>query len=81
MLKEYLVSSLHWNSRSADILIYNVGRDRQAKGRFRNWQENKSAAREICVGALDCPSVKNAVQDIMEGSEEAFTKRREKYGF
>ena len=32
-------------------------------------------------GALDCQVVRTAVQDIMEGSEMAFTKRKEKYGF
>lgn len=32
-------------------------------------------------GGLDRPSVKDAVLDIMEGSEEAFRKRREKYHF
>ncbi len=33
------------------------------------------------IGALDNPEVKLAVQDIMEGSEQAFRKRWEKYGF
>jgi DNA repair ATPase RecN len=32
-------------------------------------------------GGLDRPAVKDAVLDIMEGSEEAFRKRREKYHF
>ncbi len=33
------------------------------------------------VGALDRWEVKRAVEDIMEGSEEAFRRRFEKYGF
>jgi hypothetical protein len=33
------------------------------------------------VGALDRPPVRKAVEEIMEGSEEAFRRRYEKYGF
>jgi len=33
------------------------------------------------VGALDRPAVRRAVEEIMEGSEEAFRRRYEKYGF
>ena len=32
-------------------------------------------------GGLDCEEVKQAILDVMEGSEEAFRKRREKYHF
>ena len=34
-----------------------------------------------CIGALDRRSVRMAVEEIMEGSKEAFRKRYEKYGF
>lgn len=39
--------------------------------------------RGVCKaqGGLDCQDVTEAVLDIMEGSEKAFTSRREKYGF
>ncbi len=33
------------------------------------------------VGALDRPAVRLAVEEVMEGSEEAFRRRYEKYGF
>ena len=33
------------------------------------------------LGGLDRLAVKRAVEDIMEGSEEAFRRRFEKYGF
>jgi hypothetical protein len=33
------------------------------------------------VGALDRPAVRLAVEEVMEGSEEAFMRRYEKYGF
>ncbi len=33
------------------------------------------------VGALDRPAVQKAVEEVMEGSEEAFRRRYEKYGF
>lgn len=36
---------------------------------------------KLAVGALDRWEVKRAVEDIMEGSEEAFRRRFEKYGF
>ncbi len=35
----------------------------------------------LAVGGLDQHAVKRAVEDIMEGSEEAFRRRFEKYGF
>lgn len=34
-----------------------------------------------CIGALDRNGVRLAVEEIMEGSEEAFRKRYKKYGF
>lgn len=39
--------------------------------------------RGVCLsqGGLDCPNVSEAVLDIMEGSEEAFRRRQEKYHF
>lgn len=36
---------------------------------------------KIAVGALDQRAVQVAVEEIMEGSEEAFKRRSEKYGF
>ncbi|MCJ9720132.1 hypothetical protein MOV66_02590 [Agrobacterium sp. SHOUNA12C] len=36
--------------------------------------------RELTVGALDKPPVQRAVELILEGSSEAFRRRREKYG-
>lgn len=33
------------------------------------------------VGALDRSAVRMAVEEVMEGSEEAFRRRYEKYGF
>lgn len=32
-------------------------------------------------GAIDVPSVRDAIKRIMEGGEAAFNLRREKYGF
>jgi hypothetical protein len=32
-------------------------------------------------GAIDVPSVKTAITEIMEGGEAAFKLRRQKYGF
>jgi hypothetical protein len=36
---------------------------------------------ELAVGSLDRESVRVAAQEILEGSEEAFWRRHEKYGF
>jgi len=41
----------------------------------------KEVEGESCVGALDRFSTQTAVEQILEGSAEAFNKRREKYGF
>lgn len=41
----------------------------------------KRVGAELAVGALDRASVKEAVENIMEGSERAFRQRFEKYGF
>jgi hypothetical protein len=41
----------------------------------------KTLKDELAVGGLDRSAVRNAVEEIMEGSEEAFRKRYEKYGF
>lgn len=42
--------------------------------------ESGSGVMKAC-GGLDNPKVTSAILDIMEGSEEAFRKRREKYNF
>ena len=41
----------------------------------------KTVNNELAVGGLDRQAVRTAVEEIMEGSEEAFRKRYEKYGF
>jgi hypothetical protein len=41
----------------------------------------KKIDNQNCIGALDRSAVRQAVEEIMEGSEEAFRSRFEKYGF
>jgi ABC-type lipoprotein export system ATPase subunit len=41
----------------------------------------KQVSGQVAVGGIDRSEVKRAVEDIMEGSEEAFRRRFEKYGF
>lgn len=41
----------------------------------------KQVRGDDCLGALDRDAVRVAVEDIMEGSEDAFRRRFEKYGF
>ncbi len=48
----------------------------------RDWRGRvKVVDGDQAVGALDRASVRRAVEDIMEGSEEAFRRRYAKYGF
>lgn len=48
---------------------------RDGRGRIKEVEGDRA------VGALDRASVRRAVEDIMEGSEEAFRRRYAKYGF
>jgi hypothetical protein len=41
----------------------------------------KAVGSQIAIGGLDRRPVQIAVEEIMEGSEEALRKRYEKYGF
>lgn len=41
----------------------------------------KTVGGVVAIGSLDRPSVKIAVEEIMEGSEQAFRRRYAKYGF
>ena len=45
------------------------------------FEARESSGRPLAYGGLDQASVTKAVLDIMEGSEEAFRRRREKYHF
>lgn len=42
---------------------------------------DQSGGRIVGQGAIDVPNVRNAIKRIMEGGEDAFRLRREKYGF
>ena len=42
---------------------------------------DQSGGKIFGEGAIDVPNVRNAIKNIMEGGEEAFNLRREKYGF
>jgi hypothetical protein len=61
---------------NADAELVYALESRSGKGRPR-----QSGGGGIAVGALDRASVRDAVEEIMEGSEEAFRRRYEKYGF
>lgn len=42
---------------------------------------DQSGGKIFGEGAIDVPDVRDAIKNIMEGGEEAFNLRREKYGF
>jgi len=79
-VEHYLKDSQHWSQEAVEQALREIGNARQAEGRVKVMVEPGGTQR-VAVGALDTPAVKCAVQDIMEGSEEAFRQRREKYGF
>lgn len=61
---------------NADAELVYALESRAGKGQVRD-----SGVDGPAVGAIDRSSVRDAVEEIMEGSEEAFRRRYEKYGF
>lgn len=80
-VRKYLSKRQDWPDPAVEQAIRTIGSKRQAEGHTKRLQLAAHGRPEPAVGALDVPAVKRAVQDIMEGSEEAFRRRREKYGF
>ena len=78
---KYLSEQQHWPDPAVEQAKQTIGSQRQAEGHIKHLQLATHGRPEPAVGGLDVPAVKRAVQDIMEGSEEAFHRRREKYGF
>lgn len=64
---------------TTDTLLIELGIARHAEARIKLMQVGNGQV--PACGALDVQAAKLAVQDIMEGSQEAFTRRLEKYGF
>jgi hypothetical protein len=79
-IHNYLEVSKHWPPGTVATAVGEIGRIRSAEGRIKLVAMSTTEVKPA-VGALDAGAVKRAVQDIMEGSEAAFRKRREKYGF
>jgi energy-coupling factor transporter ATP-binding protein EcfA2 len=79
-VRKYLIESRGWNAEEADPFIRLITAHREVCGGTRR-RRGKGGRMNEAIGALDNPEVKLAVQDIMEGSEQAFRKRWEKYGF
>lgn len=80
-VRRYLSERQHWPDPAVEQAIQTIGGQRQAEGHTKRLQLAPNGGPEPAAGALDVPAVKRAVQDIMEGSAEAFRRRREKYGF
>lgn len=80
-VREYLTARLELSGEALDTVIQQIGLDRAAEGRVKKLQLAPTLPQREAIGALDIPEVKKAVQDIMEGSEDAFKRRKEKYGF
>ena len=80
-IEKYLQKSDGWSSDELGHLTEFIASQRQVHGQTRRRHSPETGKLTHCVGALDKDVVKTAVQDIMEGSEYAFRKRWEKYGF
>jgi len=78
-LKEYL-GKRDWSPQGMTELVRRIVHDRMVEGHIRSSTDSGTAGQLPCLGALDQPHVKSAVQDIMEGSVDAFQRRREMYG-
>ncbi|MDP2859114.1 MAG: AAA family ATPase [Bacillota bacterium] len=78
-IRRYLERDRGWSATAIDQMVKGIGHARAAEGRVRMAEEAGHPA-TMARGALDAPAVKRAVQDIMEGSQEAFRRRTEKYG-
>ncbi len=79
-VSEYL-SKRAWPTEAIKHLLTLSSASRVVEGKLRRSRDRDGAALKECAGALDKLIVKRAVQNIMEGSEKAFLRRREKYGF
>jgi hypothetical protein len=79
-IREYLLRRCGWTEEQADRFVELIAIYREVCGGIRS-RGGDGGRLDRAVGALDNREVKRAVQDIMEGSEHAFRKRREKYGF
>lgn len=79
-VRKCLLGQCRWTQEQADRFLELIAIYREVCGGIR-FRRGIGGRLDRAVGALDNPEVKQAVQDIMEGSEHAFRKRREKYGF
>jgi hypothetical protein len=70
-----------WPEQCAKRFLEVSSDKRTVEGRWRRSRVRAGGPLADCIGALDILIVKRAVQDIMEGSKQAFIRRREKYGF
>lgn len=70
-----------WSEECAKRFLAFSSDKRAVEGRWRRRRVRVDGPLADCIGALDKLIVKRAVQDIMEGSEQAFIRRQEKYGF
>ncbi|MBB4638066.1 hypothetical protein [Longimicrobium terrae] len=80
-LRHYLRHVLRKDERVVEAAIARLGERRQAEGRIKRFGATEGGAPTLACGALDTHEVSIAVQQVMEGSREAFEQRREKYGY
>jgi len=79
-VRRELAAMCRCSEEQAEAAIRNLALERAAFGRLVLARKPGGGVGPV-QGALDNPDVSKIVQDVMEGSEEAFRRRREKYGF
>lgn len=80
-LRNYLKQRIGCGDGSVEAFVAGVGARRQAESRIKRFETTDGGMPALACGALDVMEVNIAVQQVMEGSREAFERRREKYGY
>lgn len=80
-LRHYLRTALRRDEGVVDVAVARIGERRQAESKIKRFAATDGGAPTLAAGALDVQAVSIAVQQVMEGSREAFERRREKYGY
>jgi energy-coupling factor transporter ATP-binding protein EcfA2 len=80
-LRHYLRNGLRKDEAMIEVALSQLGERRQAEGRIKRFGTTEGGPPTFACGALDVIEVNIAVQQVMEGSREAFEQRREKYGY
>ena len=80
-IRAFLTQTLKLSDNDTDATIIRILDRLKTQSRIKKIACVEGEYPAEAIGGLDRPAVMLAVQNIMEGSEAAFRKRSEKYGF